>query len=398
MKFLHCSDLHLGKKQIGAESEYSKKRFEDYFSAFEYFVDYAIDNSINTLLLSGDIFDKKELSPEVLSKTETIFQKVKQNNIKLIISEGNHDKINNENESWLIYLIGKGLAVRPSYYRTEDSLAFESIIIDDVHFYGLGYMGAFSNEIISEFSEYLNSHLDINKRVVLMHTAIVNSDILNGAVNSETINLLKDKVIYIAGGHIHSFTKYPVDKPYFFTPGCPEFWDVNEIGKKKGAIIFDTDTCQYEFIPAKNRKVHQFKLYTKSNDMTELLEEINNHFNNLEIESNEDLARIDINSKNTFYIDFSAIEELLAEKGILKTFIKYNPLRSDDEQISDFSTIDDIEKEIIKGWGVFANDIDSTHKYLKLFKSNYEDNLNESFTENFDLMLNSIIDGAENVH
>jgi DNA repair protein SbcD/Mre11 len=395
MKLLHCSDLHLGKRQIGGAGQYSRKRFDDFFNAFEYFVDYAIENSIKLMILTGDIFDKKELSPEVLSKTEEILQKAKINNINMLITEGNHDNINNESESWLIYLIDKGLALRPSYSRFETSYIFEPIIIDDIEFFGLGYMGAFANEVVKEFSNYLDNHSKVLKKIVLMHTAIINSDFLNGVVLSETINMLKNKVVYAGGGHIHSFTKYPADNPFFFTPGCPEFWDSDEIGKKKGAVLFDTDTFQYEFIPAKNRKVHIMKLITQSKDINELLEEISSYFNDLVIDFGEDLAKIDISSKNTFYIDFGAIEDLLSKLGILKTFFKYNPTHSDEAQIDEFSTIEDIEKEIIKGWGVFATEADDAYKYLKLFKSNYDNNLPEAFAENFDLMLDSIIEGVD---
>jgi len=36
MKFLHCSDLHLGKKPYFGSEEFKNKRFEDYFSGFNH--------------------------------------------------------------------------------------------------------------------------------------------------------------------------------------------------------------------------------------------------------------------------------------------------------------------------------------------------------------------------
>lgn len=394
MKFLHCSDLHLGKRQIGT-AEYSKKRFEDFFVSFEYFLDFAIDKHLDAILLTGDIFDKKELSPEILERTERLFQKAVANHLKIILIEGNHDNISNPLDSWLIYLINKGLAERPYFERVEDKYIFHSIELNNIEFFGLGYMGAFANEIISEFAKYLESNPSDQQRIALMHTAIVNNDILNGTISSDTIKLLENKLIYIGGGHIHSFTKYPAAEPYFFTPGCPEFWDINEIGKTKGAVLFDTDTKIFEFIPAKSRRVHQLKLNTSANDMSELMDEISNHFKGLDIESGEDLAKIDINSQNTFLIDYDLIESTLSNIGILKTIIKYNPNRNEAISLEEFSTVDDIEMEIIKGWGIFANKPDETHKYLKIFKTNYTENMNEAFAENFDLMLESVMKGAE---
>ena len=60
----------------------------------------------------------------------------------------------------------------------------------------------------------------------MVHTALGGSEFLPGLVNTDIIKKFKDKVIYMAGGHLHSFVSYPKDKPYFFIPGSTEFWNV----------------------------------------------------------------------------------------------------------------------------------------------------------------------------
>ena len=61
---------------------------------------------------------------------------------------------------------------------------------------------------------------------------------LPGLVSTSILDLFKDKTIYIAGGHIHSFTTYPKKKPYFFVSGSLEFSNVqNEKSDKKGFVL-----------------------------------------------------------------------------------------------------------------------------------------------------------------
>ena len=69
MRLLHCSDLHLGRRPVGGKGEFSEKRYLDYFNAFEQCVDIAIREKVDLFIMSGDIFDRKEIVPEVLEKS-----------------------------------------------------------------------------------------------------------------------------------------------------------------------------------------------------------------------------------------------------------------------------------------------------------------------------------------
>lgn len=56
MKIVHCSDLHLGKK-VSGNREYVKKRYEDFFSAFENFIAKVKEINPDVCIIAGDIFD-----------------------------------------------------------------------------------------------------------------------------------------------------------------------------------------------------------------------------------------------------------------------------------------------------------------------------------------------------
>ncbi len=60
LRFLHCSDFHLGRKPSGSTfSNYSKEKHEDYFRAFDHIVSAAISSKVNPVIITGDIFDKR---------------------------------------------------------------------------------------------------------------------------------------------------------------------------------------------------------------------------------------------------------------------------------------------------------------------------------------------------
>ena len=116
MKILHCSDVHLGKKPFGTK-EFSQKRYLDFFKTFDEIIDIGISENIDLFIVAGDLFDKKELTPDTLEKCEKSFQKLKNKGIKVFLIEGNHDNIvgNDDVNSWLGYLEKKDFIHRGKY-------------------------------------------------------------------------------------------------------------------------------------------------------------------------------------------------------------------------------------------------------------------------------------------
>ena len=423
MKFMHCSDLHLGKRPVGASGENAAKRHQDYFDAFEYLIRAGIDEKISAIILSGDIFDKKELNPDVLFKAETILNLPKSVNIPVVITDGNHDRISKgaEHDSWLHYLAAKGLLLVPKYERTAEGMNFTPVIIDDIAFYGLGYSGAFAKETIEWFISYLdnkttnnNGEVDNKKddltnnisevgnkiqNVAIIHTGIIDNikerddSFITGTIDRETADLFKGKVIYAAGGHLHSYRVYPKDKPYFFVPGSPEFWDIDEAGKAKGAIIFDTDSLEHKFIAAKNRKVHKIVVKNEFFAMDELLNNIKEELSEINIEQGEDILRIDLEIINSFVPDVNAIEAEMANIGILKTFVKFIGKRGVNNESTAYSSIEILESEIVETWEIFGKDAEKTIEYLSKFKTHTSEENLDQLTEEFDAFMNEFIVG-----
>lgn len=392
MKILHCSDIHLGKKPFGTK-EFSQKRYLDFFNAFEQAADRGIEKEVDIFLITGDLFDKKELSPDTLDRCEKVFLKLKNNNIQVLLIEGNHDNISGYDEinSWLGYLERKDYVRRGKYRASNEGYEFEKITIGDVNFYGVGYPGFAVDEVLEKLSENLNEN---EKNIVMVHTALGGSEFLPGLVNTDIIKRFKDKVIYMAGGHLHSFISYPKDKPYFFIPGSTEFWNVlNEKNNSKGVIIFDTDTLEYEFSELSPRMRIE-KEFTYEGDIIGEFEEFSK---NLGL-TGEELVIVNIKLKDSGYVNVNELEKILESNGALKGYIKLRyPNSIFDRNLGEegYYSVRDVEREIINYWEEFS-DAEKITSYLQKFKEYQEENDREKdFFELFDTMLEEEI-GNEN--
>ena len=381
MKIVHCSDLHLGKRFSG-NKDYIKKRYMDFFNAFATFVDKVKEIKPDVCLIAGDIFDKKEINPDILSKTEYLFKRLRDNVKKDIIAiEGNHDNSRILEESWLEYLQEQNIL--KVFYYNKDFEEKNYLKIDDINFYPVGYPGFMIDEALTKLSEKLNPQ---EKNIVIVHTGISGStNTLPGLVSTSILDLFKDKAIYIAGGHIHSFTTYPKEKPYFFVSGSLEFSNVqNEKSDKKGFILFDTDTLNYEFIELEHRK--RIKKDFSYTNFSNLENEFENFVKELNL-TGEEILVISVSLNNNDYINTESLENIAEKNGALKTHILIKNILNigtSEENNSDLS-IDELEKNLINTWNI--SEIEKFSKSFSILKELFSNDDRDSFLELFDKTL-----------
>ena len=381
MKIVHCSDLHLGKRFSG-NKDYVKKRYMDFFNAFATFIDKVEEIKPDVCLIAGDIFDKKEINPDILSKTEYLFKKLKDSVKKDIIAiEGNHDNSRILEESWLEYLQEQNIL--KVFYYNKDFEEKNYLKIDDINFYPVGYPGFMIDEALTKLSEKLNPQ---EKNIVIVHTGISGStNTLPGLVSTSILDLFKDKAIYIAGGHIHSFTTYPKKKPYFFVSGSLEFSNIqNEKSDKKGFILFDTDTLNYEFIELEHRK--RIKKDFSYTNFSNLEDEFENFVKELNL-TGEEILVISVSLNNNDYINTENLENIAEKNGALKTHILIKNILNigaSEENNSDLS-IDELEKNLINTWNI--SEIEKFSKSFGRLKELFSNDDRDSFLELFDKTL-----------
>jgi DNA repair exonuclease SbcCD nuclease subunit len=394
MKILHCSDLHLGRRPVGGVGEYSETRFSDYFNSFHHIADYAAENSIDAVIISGDIFDRREITPDILERAEQVFIKLKDSGIETIIAEGNHDRGGSSDSTWLNYLVHRDLVKMPGVsLDDENNFVFEPVKSDGVHFYSMGYPGIY----IEDMSRSLVDVLDGEKiNIILVHTAISSNDHFPGTVTPAVIDLFKGKAFYIAGGHFHSYHHYPADEPYFFVPGAPEYWDLAE-GEEKYFIVFDTSSGARESISTRRRKKTALTYSFTSMSDSDFEEEFDHWLSAISIDKNSVVTCL-FKIEESLYPDGAACEKKIESAGALKSKVSFvyknsgNTAGRSDEQIV---TTESIESENLINSG-YSGEITSkiVNDYLpELKKTEIEGDNGSSGFDLFDRMIEEIIQG-----
>ncbi len=259
VKFIHIADLHLGKRQYNLS-----ERYNDYFRAFKWMLNFAFNEEVDFLLIAGDIFDHKNIGPSVLSELFHIIRNFKDKcfkklnrNIPLICIEGNHDNPVYSAHSWMSFLADLDLIVllAGEYNKESKTFRFDEysdkthrggmIEINDICIYGLPYFGSYTSQLFPAIKKAIpKSGSKVN--ILMMHFGIEGQDKRKPGVKiSQSLKLLHENVDYLALGHYHKQYALPPESPWIFNPGSLETNDLTELSFTRGAFIAEISGKEY---------------------------------------------------------------------------------------------------------------------------------------------------------
>lgn len=238
MRFIHCSDIHLGKT-INNNFE----RYRDYFDIFSKVIAAVINEKVDFLLIAGDLFHQGSISPNTLADSMEVLQPLKDAGIPVVAIEGNHDFYQRrQDESWLEFLARRGYMklLRPTRDPEKGTIIFEPfeestgvggwINLGGLSIYGLGYYATSTAKMLQMVMESLPEKGDIG----IFHTGVWDSNYITitiGRLTSKEILPLKDRFRYTALGHGHR--PYLVEDenniPFAYNPGALEIVNPEEL-------------------------------------------------------------------------------------------------------------------------------------------------------------------------
>ncbi|MHA1804517.1 MAG: metallophosphoesterase family protein [Promethearchaeota archaeon] len=241
--FIHVADLHLGKKQYNLEI-----RYKDYFNTFQRILSIAVKKNVDFLLIAGDIFDNRKIDPSVLSEVFNIIQNFKKECLKkldreipLICIEGNHDNPLSSSKSWMSFLADLNLIILlEGYYDiSSQSIIFPPysektrkggfIKIKDCCIYGLPFYGSFTYKLFPSIRAAIKDSKECFN-ILMMHFGIKGYDEMKPGIPYEKeLELLREKVDYLALGHYHRHYSHPPKEPWIYNPGSIEINTTREL-------------------------------------------------------------------------------------------------------------------------------------------------------------------------
>ena len=259
MKFMHLSDLHLGKRV----NEFSM--LEDQVYILNKIVNIIDEEKPAAIILAGDIYDKPIPPAEAVELFDDFLYKLSQRNLKVFIISGNHDSA--ERIAFGARLFDKtGIYMSPVYTGNispiEMSDEFGKIniymlpFIKPIHVRryfpdteSSSYTGAVSTVIE-------NMHLDTGIRNILVTHQFVtgasrteSEDISVGGSDNVNADVFRD-FDYVALGHIHR--SQSCGSEYIRYSGTPLKYSFSESKDTKSITVIDIKekgTIKLDFIP-----------------------------------------------------------------------------------------------------------------------------------------------------
>ncbi|BDV42675.1 nuclease SbcCD subunit D [Geotalea uraniireducens] len=254
MRFIHTSDIHLGKTYRTSAGE--AERYEDFFRMLGSIVSDAICEQVDFVLIAGDLFHTGQILPRTFARTIETLQPLKDANIPCITVEGNHDWIHRRDSiSWMEALSQMGYIhlLRPT--RTDNGgYRFDQfdpetgmgghIEINGLNIYGLGYIGAQAGVHVPRICEAVET----KNNILLFHVGVWTfSPVEIGNMQPAESLPLADVFDYVALGHGHKpyVIETPDGRSYAFNPGSPERVNFGEEGYDKGYWLVTVADCKY---------------------------------------------------------------------------------------------------------------------------------------------------------
>lgn len=235
MNFLHASDFHLGYAQYGIE-----ERFRDYARAFQSVIQYAIDHRVEFILISGDLFHKRNINAPTYRQAHKVLSELKKKSpsTSVFAIEGNHDlAYHQDGYSWLDMLNSEGLLKLIKLKEANGvKLMGDFVELDSVRIFGVRYLGSSTVSIIPRIAEEIkkiNTVQGEKYTILMMHFGMAGQikQEAPGEIQYNSLLPLKEVVNYLALGHYHM--NYELDG-WIFNPGSIEMIAMNEYGLSKG--------------------------------------------------------------------------------------------------------------------------------------------------------------------
>ncbi|MCL1976703.1 MAG: exonuclease SbcCD subunit D [Candidatus Bathyarchaeota archaeon] len=250
MKFLHLSDLHIGKSVHGFSM------LEEQKHVFEQILRYIQSQQVNAVVIAGDIYDHAIPRNEAIRVFDDFLTELAHKNVTVLLIAGNHDspdRISYANR----LLTDKQLFLYGSFNGKLQKVTLTDEY-GEVNFWLLPFVKPlsvytfFEGSPIEDYADALNlvirtADIDYNARNVLVShqfftktgvEPILSESELNPVGGLDAINIsLIEKFDYVALGHLHGTQKIGVE--HICYAGSPLKYSFSEIQQTKSVLLVE---------------------------------------------------------------------------------------------------------------------------------------------------------------
>lgn len=327
VKIIHFSDIHFDTPFSDLPKELGDIRRAELRECFSKIIDLTIKNSIDLVIISGDIFDNFTVEKETLKFIQKEFSRLE--NSKVFIAAGNHDPYN-EASFYKMIKWGKNVHI---FSETIEEIYLPEL---DVVIYGASFKEKYIKQ--SKLKDFkLNNNYKNSVKIMALHGTITNSN--EEEYNPITLDeIANTQVDYLALGHIHKFSGINrIENTYYAYCGCPEGRGFDELGEK-GVILGEVrkNHVNLSFVPINKRTYNEVqiditKCYTNKEIINKILEKFNESY------SRNNLYKIILKGEisEDLKIKEKLLEELLKDKFFFIKVIDKTRLKINRDKLKD---------------------------------------------------------------
>lgn len=283
LKLLHVSDTHLGLDTFGTEDPSTgiNSRSNDGLMAFKSAIDYAIQNDIELVLHSGDCFNTKNPSQNIVNAVYAEIKRALDAGIKFFMLTGNHDN--------------SKILTRKTSLDLANTLDIKNLTITRGNsFHDFGNIQIVTIGYWNEISEIQNIVDDLAKKVdwsrpamLLGHLQVQYADFPGSFKHDLPFvpleYLTSHPWLFSQLGHIHK-PQILAEKPFTFYVGSLVRCSAAEANDKKGFWVseiennklksikqIEVDCLQYQTIKGTPKEIHSILEQINGQDLSKLI-------------------------------------------------------------------------------------------------------------------------------
>ena len=247
MRFLHTSDLHIGKK-IGEIS-----LLEDQKDVLDQIFRIAVEKNCDAVIIAGDIYQRSDPSAESMNLFSDFLYDLTSKGIKVICVSGNHDS--GFRLSYLSRIIrGSGVYLSEVFRGQPEKITFKNDSDNNVNFFLLPfirpsdvnrYNPEASVKTYDEAVRYVIENTEINDEeinIIIAHQFITGSSTseseesyIGGLENVDAA--VFDRFDYVALGHLHR--PQSIGRSTMRYSGAPLKYSISETNDVKSCVLVD---------------------------------------------------------------------------------------------------------------------------------------------------------------
>ena len=342
MRFAHIADCHLGSWRQPELQQLN-------LASFKKAVEICIEEKVDFILFSGDLFDSAYPPIEILKETFSEFRKLKEARIKCYIIAGSHD-YSVSGKTFLDVLEKAGFCEICIFEEKGGKILLKPNTHESVSIYG--YPGNKSGLEVGDLKRIYLEHTNKFK-ILMLHTTMESA---KGNLPIEAIDIEElPEADYYALGHLHLIHEYKIsDNNYLIYPGPIFPNNFQELEELRGGSFYIVDINGYVKITRKELKLREIlPIEVEIENALVATEKILKELEKQSLDGKIVLLKIKgkIKQGKTSDIKFSEILDKAKEKNAFVLLKNTNQLKVEEPEIEiEVGDIDKVEETIIENF------------------------------------------------